>query len=382
MNNVSKKLFHLVALAILPFSLMAQQNPYTINGEMGKLKDNTKVYLFINGTEKRTIDSAFVKKGAFQFKGDVLYPTKSRLVVDHQGVGVRNISNPDFKELYLEKGVISISTPDSMIRKADIKGSTANADFQKYRELLTPAEDKYKSLSAFYYAASEEKRKTKEFQEDMDKRADIISNEISELNKQYLLANPNSIVSLEVIKSIGGSSPDVAIIEPLFAKLSDQVRNSIPGKLLADNIAKLKKIAVGAIAPDFTQNTADQKPVKLSDFKGKYVLIDFWASWCGPCRAENPNVVKAFNQYKDKNFTVLGVSLDSESSKAAWLKAIEKDGLTWTQVSDLKGWSNAVAQMYSVNSIPQNFLINPEGKIVAKNLRGEALEAKLKEIFN
>jgi peroxiredoxin len=140
-------------------------------------------------------------------------------------------------------------------------------------------------------------------------------------------------------------------------------------------------VAIGAIAPDFTQNDVNGTPVSLSSFKGKYVLIDFWASWCGPCRAENPTVVKAYNKFKSKNFTIIGVSLDKPEGKADWLAAIKNDGLNWTQVSDLKFWSNEVALQYAVQSIPHNFLLDPTGKIIAKDLRGNDLDKKLTEIF-
>lgn len=161
--------------------------------------------------------------------------------------------------------------------------------------------------------------------------------------------------------------------------LSEEVRNSEVGKGLASNIAYYKVGAVGTEAMDFTQNDVDGKPVKLSSFKGKYVLLDFWASWCKPCRMENPNVVKVYNQFKDKNFTVVGVSLDQ--SKDAWIKAIQADKLTWNHVSDLQQWNNAVAQMYHIQSIPGNFLIDPTGKIIARDLRGEQLAKKLSEVI-
>jgi peroxiredoxin len=128
--------------------------------------------------------------------------------------------------------------------------------------------------------------------------------------------------------------------------------------------------------PEFKQNDVNGKLVSLSSFRGKYLLVDFWASWCGPCRAENPNVVKAYNQYKDKNFTILSVSLDQDKSK--WLEAIKKDGLTWTHVSDLKYWNNAVAVQFGIQSIPASFILDPNGKIIAKDLRGDALDSFLK----
>jgi peroxiredoxin len=142
---------------------------------------------------------------------------------------------------------------------------------------------------------------------------------------------------------------------------------------------ELKVGDIGTVIPDFEQNDIDGKPVNIKSFRGKFVLVDFWASWCGPCRGENPNVVSAFKKYSSKNFTVLGISLDK--SKEPWIQAINNDGLTWTQVSDLKGWTNAVAQKFGINSIPQNFLIDPNGVIIGKNLRGPDLDAKLESVI-
>ena len=174
---------------------------------------------------------------------------------------------------------------------------------------------------------------------------------------------------------------DYVDIAPLFNGLSPAIKASESGKQFAERLPKIKAVALGAIAPEFAEADTAGKMVSLSSFRGKYVLIDFWASWCGPCRQENPNVVKAFNHYKGQKFTIVGVSLDRPGAKDKWLKAIHKDGLAWTQLSDLKFWDSKAAGLYAVRGIPQNFLLDPDGKIVGKNLRGEDLENKLEEIF-
>jgi len=370
----------LFILALLPLSIFAQSESFTVKGTVGKLNSPSKVYLSYRQNKTVITDSASIKNGMFELKGQVSNPVKAKLVLDHAGKGLQSLRTPDFVELYLEKGVVSLISKDS-VYNAVVVGSVVNSDNRKLTEKLAAAKNKMKVMMAEYYAAPDEKKKSKEFQDETEKRYNAITKEIQEIESAFIRDNPNSYVSLDIIKNTGGSIPNVEVLDSLFKSLTETIRNSSAGKEFSERIDKLKLVAVGAIAPDFTQMTPENQPVKLSDFKGKYVLIDFWASWCGPCRAENPNVVKVYNQYKDNGFTVLGISLDNEKGRDAWLKAINKDQLTWTQVSDLKGWYNEVAALYSVKAVPQNFLIDPNGKIIAKNLRGEELAAKLKEII-
>lgn len=208
-----------------------------------------------------------------------------------------------------------------------------------------------------------------------------LEEEKAKAKEVYIKENPNSYFSLLALKELAGYDIDTDFIEPLFLSLSPQLQVEQEGQLLASEIAIAKLVGIGKQAPSFSQPDTEGNPIHLADFKGKYVLIDFWASWCGPCRADNPNLVKAYHAFKDKNFTILGVSLDKEGKKQDWLNAIEKDGLPWQQVSDLTGWKSEVAAMYGIKAIPQNFLIDPNGKIVAKNLHGNALEKKLKELL-
>ncbi|MBZ0098445.1 MAG: AhpC/TSA family protein, partial [Taibaiella sp.] len=198
---------------------------------------------------------------------------------------------------------------------------------------------------------------------------------------------PNAIFAAQILNPQAESTFLEAFVQSLPSRFPDS-------KLAADFTAKYEQMmaninqqrqvpqgpGVGAAAPEISLPTPDGKQVTLSSFRGKYVLIDFWASWCGPCRQENPNVVKAFNEFKGKNFTILGVSLDEDKDK--WLQAIKKDNLTWTHISDLKGWQSVAARDYQVNGIPANFLVDPNGVIIASNLRGPELTAKLAEVLN
>jgi peroxiredoxin len=197
--------------------------------------------------------------------------------------------------------------------------------------------------------------------------------------KDYVTIHPNSNLSPWLIRVYFAKDEVKAERASLYATLSEGVKQSYYGKELKKDMDSSHIISIGNVAPDFVQNDPQGKPVRLSDFRGKYLLLDFWASWCVPCRKENPNLVKVYHQFKNKNFEILGISLDSSS--VAWLKAVEKDGITWSQVSDLKYWKNEVAQLYGVISIPQNVLLDTNGKIIALNLRGENLGEMLTELL-
>jgi peroxiredoxin len=219
------------------------------------------------------------------------------------------------------------------------------------------------------------------FQNSIQRKYKVAQAEEEEVMRKFIADNPKSFMSLAALGSLNNSSSDPYEIEKIYNTLSPELRATEGGVSFRQVLDIAKTTAIGSIAPDFTQADTTGKPVTLSSLRGKYVLIDFWASWCGPCRQENPNVVKVYNQYKARNFTIIGVSLDREDGKAAWLKAIKDDGLTWTQVSDLKYWANQAGILYKVASIPQNYLLDPTGKIIAKNLRGADLEAKLAEVL-
>jgi peroxiredoxin len=373
-----KKLF---LFLIFPAAAFAQSpaKEFNVKGKLESFKPVDKVFFGYRDGDNYTRDSSTLKNGEFTFKGTVSEPTVAMLSIRYEKQPGEERAKQEGMSFFLEPAKIMIKAKDS-IKSNKVTGSAGQADLeklQKAQEEFRPALDK---LYEEYGIAK--KASNKEEMAKLEEKMNEVDDQMKEkVYGTFLHQHSTSPLALYALQQYAGWEIDPAKVEPLYNALPATQKDRVSAKALKDLIDIAKKTAVGSYAMDFTQEDTLGKPVSLSSFKGKYVLVDFWASWCGPCRAENPNVVKTFNKYKDKNFTVLGVSLDRPTGKEKWMKAIHDDGLAWNHVSDLKFWDNEAAKQYGIRAIPQNVLIDPQGKIIAKNLNGEKLDKKLSELL-
>lgn len=353
----------------IPCMLFAQAKKaepvFTINGLITGLADGTEIKI-LSAANNSTVATANAVKGKFTLSGSVTEPTLHFLLVG---------SEPPVY-FYLENSKISITGAAHDLKNLKFYGSKSHLDFQSFQKIFDPL------FAEMNNTASRLKVTMPGLQRDsllVRYNAAIYSIQL-QIDK-FVFANRSSYISPFLLYVTSQLYDDPILLENRYNLLDSAIKNSEIGKFLNQHIAISKIGAVGTTAINFVQSDTSGKSVSLSSFTGQYVLLNFWASWCRACRDENPNIVAHYRKFKDKNFTVLGVSLDRPGQKESWVKAIHDDNLTWTHVSDLQFWNNAAAQLYHVSSIPQNYLIDPNGKIIARNLRGEALEAKLCELL-
>lgn len=349
-------------------NIVKETKGYTIDCDFRGV-DISKAYLsqYVKGNWEHK-DSADVVEGKFSFTGELELPEVWYIKFDDKKAYV---------SLFVENSKISVSGATLNRDSVTISGSSFQDALTKFNE---GQEGFYKEIDKMEidYMAAREIEDTATMNQ-IDHDFDVVFGKINEYIVKYISDNASSVLAPYLLVSYLGNDFTADQMDSTLKTFSKEIMDSKYVLKIQERSAKMRTTEVGAVAPLFAQNDPKGNSISLENFRGEYLLIDFWASWCGPCRNENPNVVDAYNKYHAMGFDILGISMDDDKEK--WLAAIDKDGLNWSHVCDLKGWANEVGQLYGVNSIPHSILLDKDGIIVAKNLRGAELHEKLEEVF-
>lgn len=373
----------ILIIATLLFSCKNEtplKDGYTIVAEAPGIYNGMRAYLKAKDERGRLVnkDTAIVIDEKFHFKGKQVEPSLQLLFINgYEG----------FLPIIVENGDINISIVKDSLHTSKVSGTSNNEAYKAYYEKVIMLNTKIKALTNNYQTA---KVTNSDNLQAVLKELTNAREELSKLPLQFITEHNDSFLSVLILnQAIQDRSLGFEAIESAYNSLAETLKTSVDGTNIATFITTQRQILeaekatqIGSIAPNFSAPNPDDKTLALNDIKGKVTIIDFWASWCGPCRRENPNVVKLYNTYHDKGLEIIGVSLDREGQKNKWLKAIKDDKLTWHHVSNLKFWQDPIARMYNVRSIPATFILDANGKIIAKNLRGSVLEAKIAELLN
>lgn len=369
-------------ITLLPLFAVAQTPGFTISGKIGNLNAPAKIHLDYTDNGAGHTDSAILVNGTFHFSGHADDVSSARISLDHTGEGKQAsiFKGGDNIYFYFSNENMNITSNDSLIN-AKVTGSKFYDEYAAYNKTIGGSIMEIDRIAnGRFNSGTPEQKNDTTFVKAIDVwfRKKIVERTAAQI--QFAKDNPHSFYALVALMESAGSKLNVAQVEPIYNAIDEKWRVTGLGKDMAKRIKAAHAVNVGDVAPGFTLNDASGKPVSLASLKGKVVLIDFWASWCEPCRAESPNLKTQYKLYKDKGFEIISVSLDTD--KKNWLKAIADDGLTWLQVSDLKGYRSEAVQSYGIGGVPSFFLIGRDGKIIANtNIQGEPLNQRLAEMF-
>lgn len=373
MKKISVFLF--LAISILSCNNL-KEDEYQLDGKIVGIPDGKYIYLerFDDSIGPIKVDSVIIKNEKFTFKGKFFEPEMHSLRVE---------DNPNSSYVIIENGKINIEIIKDSTFQNKLSGTYNNDEFFKFNKKGIENDKKKKDFAIKYQQKFIEAQNNNDL-ETMNKiqnEYNELENQIQKETEEYITSHPKALISGLLIKSLfNGTDPNIEQITRLYNGLDNSIKNSKVGKYIAKRLNESSKVEVNKQAPNFSAPNPEGKMVSLKESLGKVTIIDFWASWCKPCRMENPEMVKLYNEFHSKGLNILGVSLDKDADK--WKEAISSDNLTWNQVSNLKQWEEPIAKLYSVDAIPSTFLLDSNGIIIAKNLRGEELKNKIKELLS
>lgn len=343
------------------------QKGYVIQGSINVYDAGIAILKQRKNSEFVKLDSSVITKGKFEFIGSLKLPEMYYISI--------NDTLPHLR-LFAENSRISIDVHVDSLRNPEINGSSVQAKLDAYNEKMLPFNEQLRLSYKEYLKADKEGEKEKA--KELEMKFDQISDDQKKVALGVVAQNSDNVLAPYLVWGTLVYDLSIDELSKLASGFSPEIKESIYVDQINNHISVLKKVAIGEPFTDIVMEDPEGNIKKLSDLEGKLVLIDFWASWCRPCRQENPNVVALYNEYKGKNFDIFGISFDKDGDK--WKKAIDDDDLTWHHVSDLKGWNSAAGKIYGVRAIPHTILISPDGIILAKNLRGEELRKKVQEL--
>lgn len=366
-----KKLLYLALISIVIASCSTEPDAtteFSVTVELDGAEEGTFYLTKGRGSQGVLVDSADAS-GLVKFTGTVDFPEVYYVSLKGKRGNM---------EVFVDAADILVTGHIDSVRKINITGSPAQDELNAFNKETGVFDEQLEKLYADYRTAYQEKNE--ELSEQLGEQMGTLREDKLDFTYNYILENSASVVAAFLALQ-NNYYFELSQLEAIVLGYDPSIAESGYVKALKERVETLQSVAIGKPFIDFTMNNTEDVPVAFSSLlTGKYVLVDFWAAWCGPCRKENPNVVAVFNDYKDKGFNIVGISLDKDKDR--WLKAIEDDKLIWSHVSDLQYWASAAAKLYGVNSIPHSILLDSEGIIIAKNLRGQELRDKIAELLD